>query len=319
MRSCATTKTKQMLASSMKKAGFAVAYNGVAALLLLTMKPYFELCKPRVVALMLLTAIVGMLLASPPGIIPLYALVFGTLGIGLSACSAAVINHLADQRVDKVMARTAQRPLPTGKVTTLKAAYFALILGVSGLLILVLFVNWLTAILTLITLIGYAGVYTFYLKYATPQNIVIGGASGAAPPLLGWTAVTGSLSLEALLLVLIIFIWTLPHFWALAIARQQDYAKANIPMLPVTHGVQYTKVTILFYVLVLAICTTLPYVTGISGLFYLVISLFLNAGFLYWAIKLLKTDNLNVAMKTFRFSILYLTILFIALLVDHYL
>lgn len=282
-------------------------------------KAYLELCKPRVVALMLLTAIVGMFLATPAWVIPWRALIFGTLGIGLAAGAAAVINHLADQRVDKVMSRTANRPLPTGQLTTKKACYFALILGLGGLLLLYFVINPLTAILTLITLIGYAGVYTFYLKYATPQNIVIGGISGAAPPLLGWTAVTNHISAVPLLLVLIIFMWTPPHFWALAIARQHDYAKANIPMLPVTHGVYYTKVTILFYVLILAAVTLLPYAIGFSGFLYLLVALVLNGVYIYWALKLLKTHDLKVPMQAFNFSIFYLGMLFIALLVDHYL
>lgn len=280
---------------------------------------YFDLCKPRVVALMLLTAIIGMLLASPPGQLPVFPLIFGTLGIGLSAAAAAVINHLADQDIDQLMGRTAHRPLPTGQINTRQAFYFALIMGVSGLALLFIFINWLTAVLTLFTLIGYAGVYTYYLKYATPQNIVIGGLSGATPPLLGWTAVTNQIDTLPIILVLIIFMWTPPHFWALAIAKLNDYKKAKIPMLPVTHGVRYTKIMILLYVLLLTAVSLLPFVIGFSGIVYLIIAILLNAGFIFAAVKLFNTTDTKWPMITFRYSIVYLSLLFMGLLVDYYL
>lgn len=281
-------------------------------------RDYYELCKPRVVALMLLTVIVGMQLATP-GLISFHVLFFGTVGIALSAGSAAVINQLVDHRIDAMMGRTEQRPLPAGRLSLKQALYFAIVLGCAGMLILVLFVNPLTAFLTFITLIGYAGIYTLYLKRATPQNIVIGGAAGAAPPLLGWTAVTGHLEPYAFLLVLIIFTWTPPHFWALAIARYQDYVKADIPMLPVTHGIPFTKLNVLLYTLLLTAVSILPYVTGLSGAFYLVTTLLLDAGFLYFAIKLFLRDSDKVAMQTFYYSIIYLMLLFLVLLIDHWL
>lgn len=281
-------------------------------------RDYLELGKPRVVALMLVTAIVGMLLASP-GFVPWQILFAATVGIGLIASSAAAINHLVEHRSDALMGRTERRPLPAGRLTPRHAFTFALILGGAGAFILIVFVNLLTAALTLATLIGYAGFYTLYLKRATPQNIVIGGAAGAAPPLLGWTAVTGHFDPQALLLVLIIFTWTPPHFWALAIARCQEYAKAKIPMLPVTHGIRFTTISILLYTILLTVVTLLPFIIDMSGLFYLIIALVLNAFFIYFAIKLLKTENPHVGMQTFRYSILYLAILFLALLIDHYL
>lgn len=281
-------------------------------------RDYYELCKPRVVALMLLTVVVGMQLASP-GFISLYTLFFGILGIALSASSAAVINHLVDHRIDAIMGRTERRPLPAGRLTPKQALHFALVLGGAGMLVLIVFVNLLTALLTFATLIGYAGIYTLYLKRATPQNIVIGGAAGAAPPLLGWTAVTGHLDPHALLLVLIIFTWTPPHFWALAIARYHDYAKANIPMLPVTHGIPFTKLSILLYTILLSATSLLPYVTELSGMFYLVATLLLDIGFLYFAVKLILSKKVQVAMQTFRYSILYLMLLFLILLIDHFL
>jgi len=280
-------------------------------------RAYYELCKPRVVALMLLTAIVGMQLASPHAI-PYQVLLFGTLGIALAASAAAVINHLADQHIDSLMTRTENRPLPSGRLSVWQALMFATILGSLGLLILAVFVNVLTAVLTLVTLIGYAGIYTFYLKHATPQNIVIGGASGAAPPLLGWTAVTGHFDPQALLLVLIIFVWTPPHFWALAIARYQDYAKAKVPMLPVTHGIPFTKLSILLYTLLLVLASLLPYITELSGMIYLVSVIILDIGFLYFAIQLYRHDSARIALQTFRYSIVYLMLLFIALLLDHF-
>jgi len=281
-------------------------------------RDYLELCKPRVVALMMLTALVGMQLASQR-FVPWNALIFGSLGIALMSGSAAAINHLVDQHIDGVMTRTQRRPLPTGRIASHHAWYFAALIGVTGMAILIAFVNTLTAVLTLMTLIGYAGIYTLYLKRATPQNIVIGGAAGAAPPMLGWTAVTGHLDPNSLLLVLIIFAWTPPHFWALAIYRQQDYAKANIPMLPVTHGVKFTKISILLYTLILTASSLLPYAVGMSGLIYFIGALVLDLGFLAYAVILLFTDNNKIAIRTFHYSILYLMALFVLLLVDHFL
>lgn len=281
-------------------------------------RDYLELCKPRVVALMLLTVVVGMFLAAP-GWVSISLLLNSLLGIGLCAGSAAAINHLVDRRIDQLMARTKKRPIARGRVSVSQALWFASIMGISGLVILGCFVNGLTAILTFITLIGYAGIYTGYLKRATPQNIVIGGLAGAAPPLLGWTSVTNQLDPQALLLVLIIFTWTPPHFWALAIYRFEDYQHAEIPMLPVTHGIRYTKLSILLYTILLVVVSVLPFAVGMSGMVYLCGALALGARFLYWAIVLLRSEKLVVAMQTFRFSIIYLMILFVLLLVDHYL
>lgn len=278
---------------------------------------YVELCKPRVVLLMLLTVVVGMYLATP-GWVNLFLLSVSLLGIGLCAGSAAAINHLVDKRIDAIMTRTKKRPVASGQVSVRQALWFALIMGVFGLTVLVVFVNLLTAVLTFITLIGYAGIYTGYLKRATPQNIVIGGLAGAAPPLLGWTAVTNQLDPQALLLVLIIFIWTPPHFWALAIYRYEEYQHAQIPMLPVTHGIQFTKLNVYLYTILLVVVSVLPFVIGMSGLFYLIGALVLGARFLFWANKLYRTDKLVVAMQTFRFSIVYLMLLFVFLLIDHY-
>jgi len=283
----------------------------------LAWRDYLELCKPRVVALMLLTVIVGMYLAVP-GWVPIPVLVAALTGIGCCAASAAAINHLVDKRIDAIMARTRKRPVARGRVSVTQAMTFALILGVTGLAILILWVNTLTAILTFITLIGYAGIYTGYLKRATPQNIVIGGLAGAAPPLLGWTAITNQLDPQALLLVLIIFTWTPPHFWALAIYRFEDYKHAEIPMLPVTHGIAFTKLQILLYTILLIVVSVLPFTIGMSGWLYLAGALLLGARFLYWAIALYKTDKAIVAMRTFRFSIVYLMMLFTFLLIDHY-
>lgn len=280
-------------------------------------KNYLELCKPKVVLLMLLTAVVGMCL-SMPGLLPLGPLVFGLLGIAFCAGSAAAINHLVDRHIDAIMARTQKRPIAQGKIPPSKAMIFALALGAIGMLILFELVNTLTAILTFISLIGYAVIYTGYLKRATPQNIVIGGLAGAAPPLLGWTAMTGQLSAEPLLLVLIIYTWTPPHFWALAIYRNKDYQSADIPMLPVTHGIEFTKLNILLYTILLWVVSALPYAIGMSGLLYLSGAMVLGGRFLYWAYKLKKTDNNRVAMQTFRYSIVYLMVLFIFLLLDHY-
>lgn len=281
-------------------------------------RDYLELCKPRVVALMLLTVIVGMQLASPH-FIALRILIWGTIGIALTSGAAAVINHLVDQRIDALMARTRQRPLPTGRVTSAQAFLFAITLSILGVGILIAFINVLTAILTLLTFFGYAIIYSMYLKRATPQNIVIGGLAGAMPPLLGWTAVTNHLDPQALLLVLVIFTWTPPHFWALAIARYQEYAKAEIPMLPVTHGIRFTKINILLYTMLLVAASLLLYVFEVSGMIYLIGAIILDAGFVFYAVKLYQSDtNTKVAMQTFRYSIIYLMALFVVLLVDHF-
>ena len=279
---------------------------------------YFELCKPKVVYLIVFTAVVGMFLAVP-GWPPLSALIAGTLGIGLAASSAAAINHLLDQRIDAVMARTRDRPLPTGQLGIQQVLIFALSLCVLSMSILMVWVNTLTAVLTFLSLIGYAIVYTVWLKRATPQNIVIGGAAGAAPPVLGWTAVTGAADPNALILFLIIYVWTPPHFWALAIHRRHDYAAVDIPMLPVTHGVRFTRWHILFYTILLVLVTTLPYLTGMSGLLYLAGVTVLNMGFLWYALRLLSTNDEGLPMQTFSYSVIYLMVLFVFLLVDHYL
>ncbi|KTC99610.1 heme o synthase [Legionella erythra] len=281
-------------------------------------RDYLELCKPRVVALMLLTVVVGMYLAAP-GWVPLSTLLVSLVGIGLCAGSAAAINHLVDKRIDAIMARTKKRPVARGRVSVTQAIYFAAVLGVSGLVLLLLWVNTLTAALTFITLIGYAGIYTGYLKRATPQNIVIGGLAGAAPPLLGWTAVTNHLDPEALLLVLIIFTWTPPHFWALAIYRFEEYQHAEIPMLPVTHGIAFTKLNVLLYTILLLVVSILPFAVGMSGFVYLAAALALGIRFLQWSLRLYRTDQGVIAMRTFRFSIVYLMLLFVFLLIDHYL
>ncbi|KTC84835.1 heme o synthase [Legionella brunensis] len=283
----------------------------------LNWRDYMELCKPRVVALMLLTVVVGMYLAAP-GWIPLSTLVTSLLGIGCCAGSAAAINHLVDKRIDAIMARTRKRPVAQGRVSIKQALYFASLMGAIGLVILILFVNCLTAILTFFTLIGYAGIYTGYLKRATPQNIVIGGLAGAAPPLLGWTAVTNQLDPQALLLVLIIFTWTPPHFWALAIYRFEEYKNAEIPMLPVTHGIAFTKLNVLLYTILLLIVSILPFIVGMSGWLYLVGAILLGMRFMYWSVTLFRNEQLTIAMRTFRFSIVYLMMLFVFLLVDHY-
>jgi protoheme IX farnesyltransferase len=280
-----------------------------------------DLCKLKVVSLILLTAVVGMFLAVPAPYFPDWLLVLNaSLGIGLASASAAVFNHVVDEKIDIQMSRTDQRPLPQGKVSRFQALTWGVLLGILGLGILQLFVNTLTMILTFISLIGYAVIYTLYLKRATPQNIVIGGAAGAAPPVLGWTAITGGQNIEfALLLFLIIFIWTPPHFWALAIHRVKEYKKVNIPMLPVTHGIAYTKRQILLYTILLVVVTVLPYLTGMSGLIYLVSALVLGAIFLWYAINIItRPKDVQIAWKTFTYSINYLMLIFLALLVDHY-
>ncbi len=280
-------------------------------------REYYELCKPKVVMLIIFTAVVGMLLAVP-GALPLGKVIFATLGIGLAAASGAAINQLLEQRIDAVMARTMNRPLPQGDLNTTNAFVFALSLCALSMVILVLKINMLTALLTFISLIGYAVVYTMFLKPATPQNIVLGGAAGAAPPLLGWTAMTGEVSSEALLLFLIIFIWTPPHFWALAIRRREEYASVGIPMLPVTHGVPFTKLQILLYTLLLLAVSLLPFVIQMSGLIYLAGAIALGLGFIWQAFILYRSDTDNHAMKTFGFSIFYLSVLFGFFLLDHY-
>jgi len=282
-------------------------------------RDYYELTKPRVVMLIVFTAIVGMFVSVPswPGVMPL---VFGTLGIGLAASSAAVFNHVLDARIDIQMMRTRGRPLPQGKLTEKAALTFASVLCVISMVILWFIVNPLTAVLTFFSLIGYAVVYTVWLKRATPQNIVIGGAAGAAPPVLGWTAVTNEIHSGALLLFLIVFVWTPPHFWALAIARKDEYAKVDIPMLPVTHGEAYTRLNILLYTILLVLVTILPYLIGMSGLIYLLAALVLDAYFLYYAIQMYRVpENHDLPMQTFKFSISYLGFLFAAILIDHYL
>ena len=283
-------------------------------------KSYLGLCKLKVVALIVFTAMVGMFLAtSPPGMVPWDVLLLGNLGIGMAASAAAAINHVLDAREDAKMARTRQRPLPQGDVSERDALVFAILLGALSMVILVVFINALTAILTFLSLVGYAVVYTMYLKRATPQNIVIGGAAGAAPPVLGWVALTGTVDPHSLLLFLIIFIWTPPHFWALAIHRRDEYAKVDIPMLPVTHGVPFTRLQILLYTIMLIVVSVLPFVFKMSGLFYLAGALLLGGGFLYYAVLLMKGDDESVAMKTFGYSIWYLMAMFTILLIDHYL
>ncbi|MBF0676884.1 heme o synthase [Pseudomonas sp.] len=283
-----------------------------------TWRDYLELTKPKVVVLMLITSLVGMFLATRAGV-PWTVLVFGNLGIALCAGAAAAVNHVVDRRIDALMARTHKRPVTAGRVSPGAALGFALLLALLGQALLLVFTNPLTAWLTLASLLGYAVLYTGFLKRATPQNIVIGGLAGAAPPLLGWVAVSGHVSAEALLLVLIIFAWTPPHFWALAIHRKAEYAKADIPMLPVTHGEQYTKVHILLYTLILLAVSLLPFVIHMSGPLYLVSALLLGGRFLFWAWALYRDSRPHAAINTFKYSIAYLFLLFIALLLDHYL
>jgi len=283
-----------------------------------TVSDFLTLCKVKVVALIMLTAVVGMFLAVP-GLPPIHLVILASIGIALASSSAAVFNHVIDQKIDNEMARTHKRPLPEGKISTKTALTFGIVIGVIGIGILATSVNILTATLTLLALIGYAVFYTMYLKRATPQNIVIGGAAGAAPPLLGWTAITNSIELGALLLFLIIFIWTPPHFWALAIHRKKEYAKVNIPMLPVTHGHYFTRIQILLYTILLVVITVIPYLVGMSGLIYLVGAMLLGIGFLYFAVQMLRLpEDKQLPMKTFGYSINYLMVLFIVLLIDHY-
>jgi heme o synthase len=276
------------------------------------------MCKPRVVMLMILTSLVGMFLAVP-GMVPLDILILGNLGIALVAGSGAVVNHLIDRKIDVMMKRTHNRPIPQGRVDPKQATLFAIAIGVAGMLILIFLVNPLSAWLTLASFIGYAFIYTGYLKHATPQNIVIGGLSGAMPPLLGWAAVTGTIEPDALILVLIIFAWTPPHFWALAIHRKEEYAKSGVPMLPVTHGEHVTKIHILVYTVMLVVVSAFPFFSGMSGPLYLASAMALGAGFMVWSGLLMFKPKPTTAMDTFRYSILYLALLFIALVIDHYL
>ena len=280
-------------------------------------RKYLELTKPKVSLLIVFTAIVGMVLASP-GMVPMSALVFGTIGIAMASGSAATLNHILDRRIDQQMARTRRRPLATGSLRTSQALAFAGVLCVASMMVLWLSAGGLCALLTFGSVIGYAVIYTGWLKRATPQNIVIGGAAGAAPPVLGWVAVTHSVDVQALVLFMIIFTWTPPHFWSLAIARRDEYAKVGIPMLPVTHGIPYTRRQILLYTILLILCTLLPVVIGMSGLIYLAAALALDARFLYLALALQPGVRPNLPIRTFRFSITYLMALFGAFIADHY-
>ena len=285
-------------------------------------RSYYELTKPRVVALIVFTAIIGMFLATDIYSAPFprwQALVFGSLGIWFAAASAAVVNQVLDQRIDAEMNRTKHRPLVTNQLSDKRALAFAIVLGVASMLMLYFFVNPLCAVLTFFSLLGYAIIYTAYLKRATPQNIVIGGAAGAAPPLLGWVAVTGELHSVAIILFLIIFTWTPPHFWALAIHRREEYAKVNIPMLPVTHGIEFTNLHILFYTILLIMVTLLPFLIGFSGWIYLIGAIALGARYLYYAIAIRDQEREDIPMKSFWFSITYLMMIFAFLVVDHYL
>jgi len=283
-----------------------------------SLKDYWELTKPTVVALMLLTSVVGMLMAVP-GMVPAKILILGNLGIALCAASAATLNHLVDRAVDRIMSRTRNRPIAQGRVGNFEAIVFSGILGIVGFWILLTQINALTAWLTLASLLGYALIYTVFLKRATPQNIVIGGLAGATPPLLGWTAVTGQIESDSLLLVLIIFAWTPPHFWALAIHRKDDYKAVDIPMLPVTHGTVLTRLHIFLYVILMVVISLLPYASGMSGEIYLVGALLLGGRFLWLSAELMRDENPTIAMHNFKFSITYLTALFVVMLIDHYL
>lgn len=283
-----------------------------------TWRDFYEMCKPRVVMLLILTSVVGMMLAVP-GMVPLDVLILGNLGIALVASSGAVVNHLIDRRIDLQMKRTHNRPMAQGRVDVMQASAFALAIGLVGMVILYYWINPLCAWLTLASFVGYAFIYTGYLKHATPQNIVIGGLSGATPPLLGWTAVTGTIEADALILVLTIFAWTPPHFWALAIHRKKEYAKSGVPMLPVTHGEHVTKIHIIVYTAILVVVSVFPFFSGMSGWLYLIAALALGAGFMYWSLLLMYRPKPTTAMETFKYSIVYLAVLFVALVVDHYL
>lgn len=281
-------------------------------------RDYKELTKPGVVALMILTSVIGMCMAVP-GWVPLDALILGNLGIAMCAGAAAAVNHVVDQQIDQRMARTRNRPLAKGRVSNTNAVIFASVLGFGGMAILLIWVNAITAWLTLASLVGYAFIYTLFLKRATPQNIVIGGLAGAAPPLLGWTAVTGEVHGHALLLVLIIFAWTPPHFWALAIHRRDEYALVDIPMLPVTHGIKFTQLHILLYTIIMILITLLPFVTQLSNWLYLAGAVILGLRFLYWSIEIMREKNPKAPILTFKYSITYLMLLFVVMLLDHYL
>ncbi|PID61802.1 MAG: protoheme IX farnesyltransferase [Gammaproteobacteria bacterium] len=302
----------------MKSVSQAISVNSVASHVGEHWRAYLEVTKPKVVLLLVFTALAGMALAVP-GWLPLQETVFGLLGIGLASGSAAAINHVVDRRCDAIMRRTENRPLPRGELTSTQCLVFASAIGILAMAILVFLVNPLTAVLTFLSLIGYAVVYTMYLKRATPQNIVIGGAAGAMPPVLGWAAVTGSVTFDALLLFLIIFIWTPPHFWALAIHRREDYARVNIPMLPVTHGVHCTRIHILLYTVLLFFISLLPWLSHMSGLLYLVGAIALGAVFLYQTVLMFDDRRERQPIRTFVFSITYLMLLFGLMLVDHYL
>jgi len=278
---------------------------------------FLELTKPRVVALMLITAVIGMCMAVP-GFVPWQPLVLGNIGIAFCAGAAAAINHVVDERIDQKMSRTTNRPVAQGRVSQSEAIVFATLLAILGTALLATTVNVLTAVLTVASLVGYAFIYTMFLKRATPQNIVIGGLAGAAPPLLGWTAVTGEIHAHGLLLVLIIFAWTPPHFWALAIHRKEEYAAVGIPMLPVTHGNRFTALHILLYTILMFLITLLPYITLLSGWIYAVAATLLGLRFLYWSIEILREKNPDAPMATFKYSITYLMVLFIAMLADHW-
>jgi len=281
-------------------------------------RSYYLLCKPNVVYMMLICALVGMLLAED-SVSSISTIIVALLGIALCSGSAAAINQVIDRNADAAMTRTDQRPLPQGELSAFHASSFAFVIGVLGAFILYLYINTLTMVLTLASLIGYAFIYTVYLKRATPQNIVIGGLAGAAPPLLGWASISNTIDPYALLLVLIIFVWTPPHFWALAIYRKEEYAKESIPMLPVTHGVAFTKLQIVLYTIILFIVSVLPYIVLMSGFVYLISAVVLSTTFMYYSIKLYFSNDDAVAMKTFNFSIYYIFLIFVALLCDHYL
>ena len=282
-------------------------------------RDYYDLCKPRVIVLLVITAMVGVVLASPVGELSIFILLVSSLGIGLGSAAGAVINQIVERESDAKMARTENRPLPRGRVEQKNAFIFALLLAAGSVFVLTAWINVLTAVLTFASMIGYAVIYTMYLKKATPQNIVIGGLAGATPPLLGWVAVTNSIDPQGLLLVLIIYTWTPPHFWALAIHRRDDYAKVNLPMLPVTHGIEFTKYSILGYTIIMILVTFLPYLIFMNGWIYLLSAIVLNLYFLYMVLLLMFGKKENAAMKTFVYSINYLLLLFVSMVVDHYL
>ena len=282
------------------------------------LRSYYHLCKPNVVFMMLITSLIGSLLATNGSNFNPLLILISLIGIGLCAASAAAINQVVDQKVDANMSRTSERPIPQGEISSSKAISFAIVIGLIGYAILYRYVNALTAYLTIASLIGYAIIYTVFLKRATPQNIVIGGLAGAAPPLLGWSSITGSIDPNALLLVLIIFAWTPPHFWALAIHRKDEYAKENIPMLPVTHGILFTKLQIILYTIIMLLVSLFPYFVMMSGVFYLFSALVLGSIFLWYAFRLYGDDSNSLAMPTFQYSIYYIFLIFLALLIDHF-